>query len=106
VHVLFVGRPYLSDVFTKAKQKLGYHKDDNIADAGVLNISHPPNVIRHVIPIDSQLEWENFITSAMQTQLQLREVVVWRVVVDHPLKTMIVLWMMCQMCLMLNLAPI
>jgi hypothetical protein len=57
VHVLFVGRPYLSDVFTKAKQKLGYHKDDNIADAGVLNISHPPNVIRHVIPIDSQLEW-------------------------------------------------
>jgi hypothetical protein len=50
----------------------------------VLNIGHPPNIIRCVIPIDSQLEWENFVTSAMKTQLQLIEVVVRRVVVDRP----------------------
>jgi hypothetical protein len=31
VPVLFDGRPSLSDVFTKAKQKLGYHEDDDIA---------------------------------------------------------------------------
>jgi hypothetical protein len=31
VPVLFIGRPSLSDVFTKTKQKLGCHKDDNIA---------------------------------------------------------------------------
>lgn len=83
VPVLFVGRPSLSDVFTKAKQKLGYHEDDDIAVDGVLNIGHPPNVIRRVIPIDSQLDWENYVTSAMKTQLQLMEVVVRRVVVDH-----------------------
>jgi hypothetical protein len=71
-------------VFTKAKQKLGYHEDDDIAVDGVLNIGHPPNVIRRVIPIDSQLDWENYVTSAMKTQLQLMEVVVRRVVVDHP----------------------
>jgi hypothetical protein len=53
VHVLFVGIPSLSEVFTKAKQKLGYHKDDDIAVDRVLNIGHPPNVIRCVIPIDS-----------------------------------------------------
>jgi hypothetical protein len=40
----------------------------------------------------------------MKTQLQLMEVVVRRVVVDRPLKTMIVMWMTCQLCLMLNLA--
>jgi hypothetical protein len=39
-------------VFTKAKQKLGYHEDDDIAVDRVLNIGHPPNVIRRVIPID------------------------------------------------------
>jgi hypothetical protein len=58
VHVLFVGRPSLSEVFTKAKQKLGYYKDDDIAADRVLNIGHPLNVIRRVIPIDSQPEWE------------------------------------------------
>jgi hypothetical protein len=84
VLVLFIGRPSLSDVFTKAKQKLGYHEDDDIAVDGVLNISHPPNVIRRVIPIDSQLDWENYVTSAMKTQLQLIEVVVQLVVVDCP----------------------
>jgi hypothetical protein len=55
--VLFVGRPSLSDVYTKAKQKLDCHEDDDIAVDGVLNIGHPPNVIRQVIPIDSQLDW-------------------------------------------------
>jgi hypothetical protein len=84
VLVLFVGRPSLSDVFTKVKQKLGYHEDDDIAVDGVLNIGHPPNVIRRVIPIDSQLDWENYVTSALKTQLQLMEVVVQRVVVDCP----------------------
>jgi hypothetical protein len=84
VPVLFVGRPSLSDVFTKAKQKLGYHEDDDIAVDGVLNIGHPPNVIRQVIPIDSQLDWENYVTSTMKTQLQLMEVVVRRVVVGLP----------------------
>jgi hypothetical protein len=73
----------LSDVFTKAKQKLGYHEDDDIAVDGVINIGHPPNVIRRVIPIDSQLDWESYVTSAMKTQLQLMEVVVRRVVVDY-----------------------
>jgi hypothetical protein len=63
VLVLFVGRPFLSDVFTKAKQKLGYHEYDDIAVDEVLNIDHPPNVIRRVIPIDSQLDWDNYVTS-------------------------------------------
>jgi hypothetical protein len=71
-------------VFTKAKQKLGYHKDDDIAVDGVLNIGHSPNVIRHVIPIDSHPECENYVTSAMKTQLKVMEVVVRRVVVDRP----------------------
>jgi hypothetical protein len=84
VPALFVGRPFLSDVFTKAKQKLGYHEDDDIAVDEVFNIGHAPNVIRRVIPIDSQLDWENYVTSAMKTQLQLMEVVVRRVVVDRP----------------------
>jgi hypothetical protein len=84
VPVLFVGSLSLSDVSTKAKQKLGYHEDDDIAVDGVLNIGHPPNVIKRVIPIDSQLDWENYVTSAMKTQMQLMEVVVRRVVVDRP----------------------
>jgi hypothetical protein len=33
-------------VFTKAKQNLCYHEDDDIAVDGVLNIGLPPNVIR------------------------------------------------------------
>lgn len=84
VPVLFDGRPSLSDLFTKAKQKLGYHEDDDIAIDGVLNIGHPPNVIRRVIPIDCQLDWDNYVTSAMKTHLQLMEVVVRPVVVDRP----------------------
>ena len=84
VPVLFDGRPSLSDLFTKAKQKLGYHEDDDIAVDRVLNIGHPPNVIRRVIPIDCQLDWDNYITSAMKTHLQLMEVVVRPVVVDRP----------------------
>jgi hypothetical protein len=50
----------------------------------VLNIGHPPNVIRCVISIDSQLDWENYVTSAMKMQLQLMKVVVRLVVVDRP----------------------
>jgi hypothetical protein len=84
VPVLFVGRPSLSDVFTKAKQKLGYHEDDDTTVDGVLNIGHPPNVIRRFIPIDSQMDWDNYVTWAMKTQLQLMEVVVRSVVVDRP----------------------
>jgi hypothetical protein len=83
VPVLFDGRPSLSDLFTKAKQKLGYHEYDDIAVDGVLNIGHPPND-RRVIPIDCQLDWDNYVTSAMKTHLQLMEVVMRPVVVDRP----------------------
>jgi hypothetical protein len=57
VLVLFVDRPSLSELFTKAKQKLGYHKDDDNAIDRVLNIGHPPNVIRHVIPSQLIINW-------------------------------------------------
>jgi hypothetical protein len=80
----------------------------------LINIGHPPNVIRRVIPIDSQLDWENYVTSAMKTQLQLMEVVVQWVVVDLPPEDYdraidLVHWSMktqFQLCLMLNLALI
>jgi hypothetical protein len=82
------------------------NKSPTIAVDGVLNIGHPPNVIRRVIPIDCQLDWDNYVTSAMKTHLQLMEVVVRLVVVDRPLKTLVLLSMTCQVFLMLNLAPI
>jgi hypothetical protein len=44
------------------------------------------HVIRRVIPIDCQLDWDNYGTSAMKTHLQLMEVVVRLVVVDRPLE--------------------
>jgi hypothetical protein len=42
----------------------------------------------------------------MKTNLQVMEVVVRRVVVDCPMKAMIVLWMTCQLYLMFKLTLI
>ena len=44
--------------------------DDGIAVDGVLHLGSPPNILRRMIPIGCADQWENYVRSAMKSQLQ------------------------------------
>ena len=56
--------------------------DDGIAVDGVLHLGSPPNIFRRMISIGCADQWENYVRSAIKSQLQCLDVVVRRVLVD------------------------
>ena len=71
VSVLFNDRSSFSEMVVRAREKLYCHRDDddNIAVEGVLHLGSPPNILRRIIPIGCVDQWENYVRSAMKSQL-------------------------------------
>ena len=82
VPVLFNDRPSFSEMVAGAWEELHCLGDDGIAVDGVLHIGSPPNIFRRMISIGCADQWENYVRSAMKSQLQRLDVVVRRVLVD------------------------
>jgi hypothetical protein len=82
VSVLFNDRPSFSEMVARAQEELHCLGDDVIAVDGVLHLGSPPNVSRRMISIGCVDQWENYVRSAMKSQLQCLDVVVRRVLVD------------------------
>ena len=84
VPVLFNDRPSFSEMVARAREELHCLGDDDdiIAVEGVLYLDSPPNILRRMIPIGCADQWENYVRSAMKSQLQYLDVVVRRVLVD------------------------
>ena len=82
VPVLFNDRPSFSEMVARAREKLHCLRDDGIAVDGVLHLGCPPNIFRRMISIGCADQWENYVRSAMKSQLQCLDVVVRRVLVD------------------------
>ena len=84
MHVLFNDRPSFSEMVVRAREELHClgDDDDGIAVVGVLHLGSPPNILRRMIPIGYADQWENYVRSAMKSQLQCLDVVVHRVLVD------------------------
>ena len=82
VPVLFNEKPSFSDLVARAQEELLCLGDDDIAVEGVLHLGSPPNILRQMIPIGCADQWENYVRSAMKSQLQCLDVVVRRVLVD------------------------
>ena len=80
--VLFNDRPSFSEMVARAREELHCLGDDGIAVDGVLHLSSPPNIFRRMISIGCADQWENYVGSAMKSQLQCLDVVVRRVLVD------------------------
>ena len=80
--VLFNDRPSFSEMVARAQEELHCLGDDGIAVEGVLHLGSPPNNLRRMIPIGCADQWENYVRSAMKSQLQCLDVVVRRVLVD------------------------
>ena len=85
VPVLFNDRPSFSEMVARAREELHCLGDDGIAVEGVLHLGSPPNILRRMIPIGCADKWENYVRSAMKSQLQCLDVVVRRVLVDPSL---------------------
>ena len=82
VSMLFNDRPLFSEMVAKAREELHCLGDDDIAVDGVLHLGSPPNIFRRMISIGCADQWENYVRSAMKSQLQCLDVVVRRVLVD------------------------
>ena len=82
VPVLFNEKPSFSELVARAREEIYCHGDDDITVEGVLHLGCPPNLMRKVIPIGSNGEWENYVRSAMKSQFQSLDVVVGRVLPD------------------------
>ena len=80
--VLFNDRPSFSKMVARAREELHCLGDDGIAVDGVLHLGRPPNIFRRMISIGCADQWENYVRSAMKSQLQCLDVVVHRVLVD------------------------
>ena len=76
--VLFNNRPSFSEMVARAWQELHCLGDDGIAVEDVLHLGSPPNILRRMIPIGCVDQWENYVRSAMKSQLQCLDVVVHR----------------------------
>ena len=82
VPVLFNDRPSFSDMVARAREELHCLRDDGIEVNGVLHLGCPPNIFRRMISIGCADQWENYLRTAMKSQLQCLDVVVRRVLVD------------------------
>ena len=80
--VLFNDRPSFSDMVARAREELHCLGDDGIVVDGVPHLGCPPNISRRMISIGCADQWENYVRSAMKSQLQCLDVVVTRVLVD------------------------
>ena len=82
--VLFNDRPSFSEMVVRAREELHClgDDDDGIAVEGVLYLGSPPNILRRMIPIGCVDQWENYVRSAMKSQLQCLDMVVHQVLVD------------------------
>ena len=77
VPVLFNDRPSFSEMAARAREELHCLGDDGIAVDGVLHLGSPPNIFRRMISIGCADQWENYVRSAMKSQLQCLDVVVY-----------------------------
>ena len=69
VHVLFNDRPSFSEMVAKDWEELHCLGDDDIVVDGVLHLGCPPNIFRRMISISCADQWENYVRSAMKSQL-------------------------------------
>ena len=77
VPVLFNDRPSYSELIARAREELHCPGHDiDIVVEGVLHLGAPPNNLRRIIPIGSDNQWDNYVRSAMKSQLQCLDVVV------------------------------
>ena len=65
-----------------AREELHCLGDDGITLDDVLHLGSPPNIFRRMISIGCVDQWENYVRSAMKSQLQCLDVVVRQVLVD------------------------
>ena len=80
--MLFNDRPSFSEMLARAREELYCLGDDGIAVDGVLHLGSPLNILRRMISIGYADQWENYVRSAMKSQLHCLDVVVRRVLVD------------------------
>ena len=69
--VLFNDRPSFSEMVARAREELHClgDDDDGIAVEGVLHLGSPPNILRRMILIGCADQWENYVRSAIKSQL-------------------------------------
>ena len=82
VPMIFNDRPSFSEIVARAQEEVHYLGDDGIAVDGVLHLGSPPNIFRRMISIGCADQWENYVRSAMKSQLQCLDMVVHRGLVD------------------------
>ena len=58
-----------SEMVARAREELHCLRDDGIAVDGVLHLGSPPNIFRQMISIGCADQWENYVRSAMKSQL-------------------------------------
>jgi len=77
VPVLFDDRPSFTELVARACEELNWHGNhDDIVVEGVLHLGAPPNILRRLIRVGSQNQWDNFVRSAMKSQLQCLDILV------------------------------
>ena len=69
VPVLFNDRPSISEMVARDRKELHCLGDDGIAVDGVLHLGSPLNIFRRMISIGCADQWENYVRSAMKSQL-------------------------------------
>ena len=71
VPVLFNEKPSFGEMVARAQEELHClgDDDDGIAVEGVLHLGSSPNILRRMILIRCADQWENYVRSAMKSQL-------------------------------------
>ena len=69
VSLLFNEKLSFSELVARAREELHCHGDDGVTVEGVLHLGSPPNILRKIIPIGCADQWENYVRSAMKSQL-------------------------------------
>ena len=69
--VLFNEKLSFSEMVARAREELHClgDDDDGIVVEGVLLLGSPPNILRRMILIGCADQWENYVRSAMKSQL-------------------------------------
>jgi hypothetical protein len=78
-----MARPSYSDLVALSPEELHYDRNEEGISMGLLHFGLKDTILRKMIPIGSDDQWEKCVTIVMSNYVKCLDMVVWKESIDH-----------------------
>jgi hypothetical protein len=76
VPLIFDDRPLFSELLGSARDELHFNSNDDISVEGVLHYGKSGRILRRLVPIASEAQWDKYVKTVMKNEFQCLDLVV------------------------------